>query len=59
MLMKNEDNRVYTNRKLDPIWEEPYRIVKSNGNGSYKLQDCKGKILAKMWNDVNIKKFYP
>lgn len=34
--------------KLDPIWEGPYFIVKSNGNGSYKLQDEEGKNLARM-----------
>lgn len=52
-------SRVDPNRKLDPVWEGPYHVLKSNGNTSYKLQDCERKILAKTWNDLNLNKFYP
>lgn len=37
VLRKNEISRVDLNRKLDLIWEGPYRVIKLNGNGSYKL----------------------
>lgn len=49
VLQKNEVSRVDPNRKLDPNWEGPYRVVRCNDSGSYKLQDNEEKILARTW----------
>ncbi|KAI5654663.1 hypothetical protein M9H77_31850 [Catharanthus roseus] len=59
VLRKNEISQVDPNRKLDLIWEGPYQVIKVNGHGSYRLQDSEGKILAKTWNDVSFRKFFP
>lgn len=59
VLRKNEVSRVDPNRKLYRTWEGPYRVLKANGNESYKLQDFEGNILARTWNDLSLRKFYP
>lgn len=59
VLRKNEAGQVDSNKKLDTTWEGLYWVIRNNGNGCYKLQDCEGKILAKAWNDANLKKFFP
>lgn len=58
-LRKNEVSKVDPNRKLDLVWEGPYRVIKVYDNGSYKLQDLEGKILAKTGNNLNLWKFFP
>ncbi|KAI5658185.1 hypothetical protein M9H77_26978 [Catharanthus roseus] len=55
---KSEVSRVDPNRKLDPTWERPYRVMKDNGNESYKLRNFERKILAKTWNNLNLRKIF-
>lgn len=59
LLCKNEISRQETSRNLDAFWEDPYKVVKACGNGAYVLQDAEGRQLAKTWNDVHLKKYYP
>lgn len=47
------------NRKLAPAWKGLYQVVKCNNNGSYRLQDFEGKILARTRNNVNLQKKFP
>lgn len=47
VLRKNEVSRIHPNDKLDPIWDGPRRVIKCNGNRSYRLQEFEGKILTK------------
>ncbi|KAI5657791.1 hypothetical protein M9H77_26584 [Catharanthus roseus] len=59
VLRKNKVSRVGANRKLDPICEGPYRVIKDNGNRSYKLRGFEGKTLARTWNNLNLRNFFP
>lgn len=59
MLQKNEISE-WTQIESQILFGKAHAdFIKSNGNRSYKLlQDGKGKILARIQNDVNVKKFY-
>lgn len=46
-------------KNWNPIWEGNYQVIKCNENGSYKLQDFEGKILARTWNNVNLGNYFP
>ncbi|KAI5658618.1 hypothetical protein M9H77_27411 [Catharanthus roseus] len=59
VLRKTEVSRVDPYRKLDPTWEGPYQVIKDNVNKSYKLQDFEEKILARTWNNLNLRKLFP
>lgn len=59
VLRKNEVSRLDPNKNLDPTWEGPYLVIKSSGNGSYKLQDFEGKISIRAWNNLNLKNIFP
>ncbi|KAL0355817.1 UNVERIFIED_CONTAM: hypothetical protein Sradi_4028600 [Sesamum radiatum] len=44
--------------KLDPGWEEPFKVIEIKKPGTYKLQDMEGKDLPRSWNIHNLKRFY-
>ncbi|KAL0410494.1 UNVERIFIED_CONTAM: hypothetical protein Slati_3639100 [Sesamum latifolium] len=44
--------------KLDPKWEGPYKITKIIGNGAYELEDTEGRVLSRLWNIHNLRRFY-
>ena len=44
--------------KLEPNWEGPYKVVKSQVNGSYMLEDLEGIPLQRTWNAKNLRRFY-
>ncbi|KAL0288680.1 UNVERIFIED_CONTAM: hypothetical protein Sangu_2646600 [Sesamum angustifolium] len=43
--------------KLDPKWEEPYKVVEIVNGGAYKLQKIDRKKVPRTWNVANLKKF--
>ena len=44
--------------KLGPSWEGPYRVVHYLRQGSYHLEDSKGKRLPHPWNVEHLKRYY-
>ncbi|KAK4411899.1 hypothetical protein Sango_0262900 [Sesamum angolense] len=42
--------------KLDPKWEEPYKVVEIVNGGAYKLQKIDRKKVPRTWNVANLKK---
>ena len=47
-----------TSGKLQPKWEGPFLVIKSNRPGSYHLSDAEGNELRHPWNADNLKKYY-
>jgi len=47
-----------TSGKLQPKWEGPFLVIKSNRPGSYHLSDAEGNELQHPWNADSLKKFY-
>ena len=47
-----------TSGKLQPRWEGPFLVIKSNRPGSYHLSDAEGIELQHPWNADNLKKYY-
>jgi hypothetical protein len=45
--------------KLHPIWEGPFRVVRSYENRAYLLETLAGSSIPNSWNIANLKKFYP
>ncbi|KAK4389972.1 hypothetical protein Sango_2060500 [Sesamum angolense] len=44
--------------KLDPKWEEPYKISEIIENGAYMLEDAEGHTLNRPWNVHNLRRFF-
>ncbi|KAL0448332.1 UNVERIFIED_CONTAM: hypothetical protein Slati_1389600 [Sesamum latifolium] len=44
--------------KLDPTWEDPYKVMEIRKKGMYALQNLAGKDLPRPWNIHNLKKIY-
>ncbi|KAL0451990.1 UNVERIFIED_CONTAM: hypothetical protein Slati_1177100 [Sesamum latifolium] len=44
--------------KLDPKWEDPYKIIEIVNVGAYKLQQLDGRNIPCTWNAANLKKYY-
>ncbi|XP_072076573.1 uncharacterized protein [Arachis hypogaea] len=44
--------------KLAANWEGPYRVKEVLGKGAYKLECLDGSDIPRMWNVVNLKRFY-
>ncbi|PIN27028.1 hypothetical protein CDL12_00194 [Handroanthus impetiginosus] len=44
--------------KLEPTWEELFRIVLVISGGAHKLVDKDGKVLERSWNVQHLKKYY-
>jgi hypothetical protein len=47
-----------TSGKLQPKWEGPFLVIKSNRPGSYHLSDAEGNELQHPWNADSLKKYY-
>ena len=47
-----------TSGKLQPKWEGPFLVIKSNRPGSYHLSDAEGNELQHSWNADSLKKYY-
>ncbi|XP_071704547.1 uncharacterized protein [Rutidosis leptorrhynchoides] len=58
VLRLNSTSKVEYEGKMGPTWEGPYIISEAFGNGSYKLETTKGKQIPRIWNGVNLRKFY-
>ena len=47
-----------TSGKLQPRWEGPFLVIKSNRPGSYHLSDAEGNELQHPRNANSLKKYY-
>ena len=56
-VLKRKPN-VETSGKLQPKWEGPFLVIKSNRPGSYRLFDAEGNELQHHWNADSLKKYY-
>ncbi|XP_070662327.1 uncharacterized protein [Malus domestica] len=45
-------------KKIDHIWESPYKISKVGGKGSYNLTTINDKKIEKQWNVYNLGKYH-
>ncbi|KAM1329291.1 hypothetical protein ACFX2F_013473 [Malus domestica] len=45
-------------KKMDPIWEGPYKINRVGGKGSYTLATMNDKEIEKQWNAYNLRKYH-
>ncbi|KAM1476610.1 hypothetical protein FF1_038104 [Malus domestica] len=45
-------------KKMDPIWEGPYKISRVGGKDSYILATMNDKEIEKQWNAYNLKKYH-
>ncbi|KAM1334267.1 hypothetical protein ACFX2F_010204 [Malus domestica] len=45
-------------KKMDPIWEGPYKINRVGGKCSYTLATMNGKEIEKQWNAYNLRKYH-
>ncbi|KAL0396295.1 UNVERIFIED_CONTAM: hypothetical protein Scaly_0077900 [Sesamum calycinum] len=43
--------------KLDPKWEEPYKVVEIVNGGAFKVQKIDRKKVPRTWSVANLKKF--
>lgn len=44
--------------KLDPIWEDLFKVVKIAIPGAYWLEDLNGEPFPYLWNSDKLRKFY-
>ena len=44
--------------KLDPNWEEPYRIINCKRQGSYYLEAMDERKLEHPWNVEHLRRYY-
>ena len=44
--------------KLEFNWEEPYRITLVVRIGAYYLEDLDEKVVLRLWNVNNLKRYY-
>ena len=56
-VLKRKSN-AETSGKLQPKWEGPFLVIKSNRPGSYHLSDAEGNELQHLWNADSLKKYY-
>ena len=47
-----------TQGKLDPNWEESYRVTSWQRKGTYHLETIDGKKLPHPWNAEHLRKYY-
>ncbi|KAM2570361.1 hypothetical protein TB2_010341 [Malus domestica] len=45
-------------KKIDPIWEGPYKIRKVGSKGNYTLTTMNDKEIEKQWNAYNLRKYH-
>lgn len=58
VLRKNEASRQEGQKKLDPNWEGPYKIIEAKRPWTYMLEDMKGNPIPRTWHINNLRKFY-
>ncbi|XP_074336921.1 uncharacterized protein LOC141674096 [Apium graveolens] len=58
VLRKTEASCVGERRKLAPNWEGPYKVRKTLGRGSYKLETLNGDEVSRTWHPSNLKVYY-
>jgi len=44
--------------KLCPKWTDPLCVIEVLGNGSYRLETLKGRIIPQTWNEANLKFYF-
>ena len=44
--------------KLEFNWEEPYRITSVVRIGAYYLEDLDEKVVLRLWNVNNLRRYY-
>ena len=44
--------------KLGPNWEGPYLITSVAGMGAYFLKDLDEHVIPRIWNVINLKRYY-
>jgi hypothetical protein len=47
-----------TEGKLGPVWQGPYRVVKSHHKSVYHLESTGRKMLLRPWNAEHLQKYY-
>ena len=45
-------------KKLDALWEGPYRVVQVIKPGAYRLEVLNGATIARSWSIHNLRKYY-
>ena len=45
-------------KKMDPIWEGPYKISRVGGKGNYTFATMNDKEIEKQWNTYNLRKYH-
>ncbi|XP_074375117.1 uncharacterized protein LOC141716834 [Apium graveolens] len=58
VLRKIEASGVGERGKLAPNWEGPYKVRKTLGRGSYKLETLNGDEVPRTWHASNLKVYY-
>ena len=58
VLRKLEASGVGEKGKLAPNWEGPYRMKKTLGQGSYKIETLDGVEVPRTWHAINLKVYY-
>ncbi|GKB12129.1 reverse transcriptase domain-containing protein [Tanacetum coccineum] len=58
VLRPNNASKAEFQGKIGPIWEGPYVVTKSYGDGAYKLETLSGSLVYRTWNGSNLREFY-
>ncbi|XP_076882635.1 uncharacterized protein LOC143531169 [Bidens hawaiensis] len=58
VLRENEASRQEDQGKLGPKWEGPYQIIWAGDKGAYRLDDLGGKEVPRIWNSMQLRKYY-
>ncbi|XP_074377934.1 uncharacterized protein LOC141719452 [Apium graveolens] len=58
VLRKIEASGVGERGKLAPNWEGPYKVRRTLGRGSYKLETLNGDKVPRTWHASNLKVYY-
>ena len=58
LVLRLVESTSQSRKKLDPIWDGPFRVVSSCGNGAYRMETLEGYELPNTWNAINLRKFY-
>ncbi|XP_059650191.1 uncharacterized protein LOC132295951 [Cornus florida] len=45
-------------KKLQPNWIGPYRVMEVVGKGVYRLAEANGRVIARPWNAIHLKRYY-
>ncbi|XP_076899715.1 uncharacterized protein LOC143553655 [Bidens hawaiensis] len=58
VLRENEASRQENPGKLGPRWEGPYQIIWAGEKGAYKQAYHTGEEVPRMWNAMQLRKYY-